>query len=83
LLIQYGQFLPCLRIETSTFNLTREFALSDPRGFLRRYKGGVILDEIQRAPGLLSYLQGIVDDGVDSGEFIIYLLPPHFNNFSN
>jgi len=49
----------------------REFALSDPRGFLQRYKRGVILDEIQRAPDLLSYIQGIVDAGVDSGKFIL------------
>ena len=49
----------------------REFALSDPRGFLHRYKRGVILDEIQRTPGLLSYLQGIVDAGVDNGKFIL------------
>jgi len=49
----------------------REFALSDPRGFLKRYKGGVILDEIQRAPELLSYIQGIVDSGVDNGKFIL------------
>lgn len=49
----------------------REFALSDPRGFLGRYKGGVILDEIQRAPDLLSYIQGIVDSGVESGKFIL------------
>ncbi len=41
----------------------REFALSDPRGFLRRFKGGVILDEIQRAPGLPSYLQIIPSHG--------------------
>ncbi len=49
----------------------REFALADPRSFLRRYKSGVILDEIQRAPDLLSYLQGIVDAGVDNGKFIL------------
>jgi hypothetical protein len=49
----------------------REFALSDPRGFLNRYKKGVILDEIQRTPELLSYIQGIVDTGVDSGKFIL------------
>jgi len=49
----------------------REFALSDPRSFLGRYKGSVILDEIQRTPDLLSYLQGIVDSGVDSGKFIL------------
>lgn len=41
----------------------REFATSDPRGFLARFAGrpGVILDEVQRTPGLFSYLQGIVD----------------------
>jgi len=39
----------------------REFALTDPRGFLRRFSEGVILDEIQRAPRLLSYIQGMVD----------------------
>jgi predicted AAA+ superfamily ATPase len=49
----------------------REFAFSDPRSFLGRYKAGVILDEIQRAPDLLSYLQGIVDSGMESGKFIL------------
>ena len=41
----------------------REFAAQDPRGFLARFTGvpGVVLDEVQRAPGLFSYLQGIVD----------------------
>lgn len=42
----------------------REEAMEDPRGFLRRIegKGGVILDEVQRAPDLFSYLQGFVDE---------------------
>lgn len=39
----------------------REFALQDPKGFLRRYAGGVILDEVQRAPLLLAYIQGLVN----------------------
>ena len=41
----------------------REFATQDPRGFLDRFakRPGVILDEVQRTPGLFSYLQGIVD----------------------
>jgi len=49
----------------------REFALEDPKGFLKRFTNGVILDEIQRAPSLLSYLQGIVDADDSPGRFIL------------
>lgn len=50
----------------------REFAASDPRGFLRRFDGRkVILDEIQRVPELLSYIQGIVDHKFLPGRFIL------------
>lgn len=38
-----------------------EFAASDPRGFLEQFPDGAVLDEIQRRPELLSYLQTIVD----------------------
>lgn len=35
-----------------------ELALTDPKGFLQNYRsGGVILDEVQRAPQIFSYLQ--------------------------
>lgn len=50
---------------------TREFAASDPRGFLGGYTDGVILDEIQRAPHLLSYIQSIVDERSAPGQFIL------------
>ncbi|MDE6418183.1 MAG: ATP-binding protein [Duncaniella sp.] len=36
-------------------------AREDPRGFLSGFEGGVIIDEIQRIPELLSYIQGMVD----------------------
>lgn len=49
----------------------REFAEEDPRGFLARYPDGAILDEVQRCPGLLSYLQGVVDQAGRSGMFIL------------
>lgn len=49
----------------------REFAKSDSKGFLRRFAAGVILDEIQRAPDLLSYIQGIVDSDSSPGRFIL------------
>ena len=43
----------------------------DPRGFLSRLDQGVILDEIQRVPILLSYIQGIVDNVDEPGMFIL------------
>lgn len=49
----------------------REFAVDDPRGFLGQFPGGVILDEVQRVPGLLSYIQGIVDEQNVPGRFIL------------
>lgn len=49
----------------------RSFALEDPRGFLSQYRGPVILDEVQRAPDLFSYIQTIVDQGGSPGRFIL------------
>jgi len=40
----------------------RQIALTDPRGFLSNYPEGAILDEIQNAPDLFSYIQRIVDE---------------------
>ncbi|PJA21449.1 MAG: AAA family ATPase, partial [Deltaproteobacteria bacterium CG_4_10_14_0_2_um_filter_43_8] len=39
----------------------REFASSDPVGFIHQNQGGVILDEIQRVPELCSQIQVCVD----------------------
>lgn len=50
---------------------TLEFAKSDPRGFLAQYKNGAILDEVQRAPHLFSYLQQILDETKKKGLFIL------------
>ena len=49
----------------------REFATDDPRGFLAQFPGGAVLDEIQRCPALLSYLQGRVDQSGRLGEWIL------------
>lgn len=49
----------------------RRFANDDPRGFLAQYAGGAVLDEIQRAPELSSYLQGLVDADPTPGQFIL------------
>jgi hypothetical protein len=46
-------------------------AEADPRGFLGGIEEGAILDEIQRLPALLSYLQGMVDKDKRRGRFIL------------
>ncbi len=47
------------------------FATDDPRGFLAGFPDGAVLDEIQRAPELASYLQEIVDKDGRDGLFIL------------
>lgn len=39
----------------------REFALNDPVAFLQQTTDGMFIDEIQKAPILMEYIQGIVD----------------------
>lgn len=50
---------------------TRKFAVSDPRGFLGKYPSNVILDEVQRAPELLSFIQTIVDAPGSKQRFVL------------
>lgn len=50
---------------------TRDFAVSDPRGFLAQHQARVIIDEVQRAPDLLSYLQTAVDEDASPGRYIL------------
>ncbi len=50
---------------------TRRYAMEDPKGFLYQYKDGAIIDEVQRVPELLSYLQQILDDSKEKGRFIL------------
>jgi uncharacterized protein len=49
----------------------RRFAVDDPRGFLREYSEPVILDEVQRAPQLFSYIQTTVDQSPTPGRFVL------------
>jgi len=51
--------------------LTRQFATEDPVGFLRQYPQGVILDEIQRTPELLSFIQVQADEQRENGFFVL------------
>ena len=40
----------------------RKLAIEDPRGFLRSDSNELIIDEVQKMPDLLSYIQGLVDE---------------------
>lgn len=51
----------------------QEFAQTDPKGFLQRFESdqGVILDEIQKVPKLLSSIQLEVDERSQPGRFVL------------
>lgn len=61
-------YLPYRNLETPD---TRMLAETDPRSFLEELSEGGILDEIQRAPQLLSYIQVITDAKQKPGMFIL------------
>ncbi len=43
----------------------------NPEDFLKQYKNGAILDEVQRVPVIFRYLQGILDSNNKRGQFIL------------
>ena len=49
----------------------RLIAQEDPRAFLERFPDGAVLDEVQRCPDILSYLQTAVDADGRRGLFIL------------
>jgi predicted AAA+ superfamily ATPase len=49
----------------------RSFAIEDPRSFLERYKAPLIIDEIQNAPQLLSYIKARIDENRKPGQWIL------------
>ncbi len=52
-----GQF-PYINLESPD---EKEFALTDLQGFLQRFHKGAIIDEVQYAPDLFSYIQVLTD----------------------
>lgn len=49
----------------------QRFATEDPRAFLGRFPNGAVLDEIQRAPDIPSYLQPMIDEDPRPGRWIL------------
>jgi uncharacterized protein len=50
---------------------TRRIAEEDPKALLKRHGQKTIFDDIQRAPHLLSYLQGLVDEVGVNGQYVL------------
>jgi len=50
--------LPLVSLEAPD---VREYASRDPRSFLADFEDGAVLDEVQRVPSLLSYIQTAID----------------------
>jgi len=49
----------------------REFARGDPQGFLAQFPDGAVIDEVQRVPELLSWVQVDVDKHGVAGRYIL------------
>jgi hypothetical protein len=49
----------------------RRFAAEDPKGFLRRFRSGAVIDEAQHCPELFSYIQTHVDRTGRQGLFVL------------
>ncbi|MBT1170654.1 ATP-binding protein [Bifidobacterium sp. SO4] len=49
----------------------RALAQDDPRSFLERFDSKVILDEAQRVPELFSYMQGVIDNRNEPGQYVL------------
>ena len=62
-----------LRVNTESIYLDLENPqdiekLDDPRGYLSNHQGKlVILDEVQRLPGIFQVLRGLIDEGIEAG----------------
>ena len=50
---------------------TRRLAEQDPRAFFAQYPAPMIIDEVQRVPELLSYIQGLADETKERGQYIL------------
>lgn len=49
----------------------RQLALDDPKAFFQAYAAPVIIDEVQRVPELLSYIQVLADETKERGQYIL------------
>ena len=50
---------------------TRNFAIEDPVGFLNQCPDGAVIDEVQNAPDLTSYIQVRIDESGKDGMYVL------------
>ena len=65
------ELFPNLPYTTLENPAERALALNDPNKFLGQFPDGAIIDEVQRAPDILSYLQGMIDKDPTPGRWIL------------
>ena len=49
----------------------RAYAIEDPKGFLADHQAPLIIDEVQRVPELLSYIQVLSDRDLKMGQYVL------------
>lgn len=62
---------PQMEYRTLDDAVHRTLADSDPEGFVRHGKAGLIIDEIQKAPALLPAIKQVVDQSNQPGQFLL------------
>ena len=50
---------------------TRSLAMNDPRAFFAQFPAPLVIDEVQRVPELLSWIQVLSDESGKNGEYIL------------
>lgn len=60
--------LPYVNLENREERL---YAQQDPKGFFRRFPDGAVIDEVQNAPELTSWIQVLVDEKRSNGMFVL------------
>ena len=64
----YFPHLPYYSFEDPDVRLRAE---QDPRTLMKEISDGAVLDEVQRVPDILSYLQGVIDRDPTPGKFVL------------
>ena len=59
------------RVTTLDNDIAREWALDDPAGFVTQLGTPAVIDEVQRAPGVLLAIKRVVDSSNAPGQFLI------------